>query len=236
MKLHTKCVFYALPVLFLVSACTSDQHALEPDRMRKTIASDLRVSYPEEGKNDVLTLEMAIARAIKFNLDKKIAETEAYVARKDVTLQGLEALPAASARLSRIGRSNKGGSSSLSLQTGVQSLEPSISTEQYRNTQKLDVTWNVLDAGIAIARARGASDREKVALERRRKVFESIVTAVYAAYWRAAAAQLAEPEIKNLIAQADGQIKNLDAATRDRPRLRARARRTPRRHRPQRHR
>ncbi len=213
MKLPTRCIFYAFPVLILLSSCTSDQRALEPDRMRKTIAEDMRTVFPEEGKGDVLTLDMAIARAIKFNLDKIIADTESFVARKDVTLQGLEALPTASASLSRIGRNNRGGSSSLSLQTGIQSLEPSVSTDQFRNTRKLDANWNVLDAGIAIARARGASDRQKVSMERRRKVFEEIVTAVYAAYWRAAAAQRAEPQIKSLIAEADNQIKRLDAAT-----------------------
>jgi outer membrane protein TolC len=175
----------------------------------------MKTVYPAEGQGEVLTLEMAIARAIKFNLDKIIAETEAFVAGKDVKLTGLEALPSASFSANRVGRNNPGGSSSRSLQTGIQSLEPSVSTDQYRYTRRLDANWNLLDAGIAIGRARGASDRQKAAMERRRKVFEDVVTAVYSAYWRAAAAQRAEPGIRNLISQANDQIKRVDAATKE---------------------
>ncbi|MDF3023019.1 MAG: outer rane efflux protein [Alphaproteobacteria bacterium] len=208
---RTKCVAYALPLIALLAACSSNQ-ALEPSEMRRTIAEDMRVAYPPEVQGEVLTLEMAIARGIKYNLDAKVAQMENYVARKESALAGYDALPTASLTASRIGRNNPGGSSSRSLQTGVQSLEPSISTDQYRNTASLDASWNLLDAGLAIARARGASDREKVSMERRRKVFEDVVTAVYAAYWRAAAAQRLQPQIRDLIAATNTETKKLDAA------------------------
>lgn len=209
---RTKCVAYALPLIALLSACGSNQAALEPSEMRRTIAEDMREAYPPEAQGEVLTLEMAIARGIKYNLDAKVAQMENYVAKREASLAGLDALPTASLTASRIGRNNLGGSSSRSLQTGVQSLEPSISTDQYRNTASLDASWNLLDAGLAIARARGASDREKVSMERRRKVFEDVVTAVYAAYWRAAAAQRLQPKIRELIAAANTETKKLDAA------------------------
>lgn len=212
MYYRTKCVIYALPMIALLSACGSNQAALEPSEMRRTIAEDMRVAYPPDAQGGVLTLEMAIARGIKYNLDAKVAQMESYVAKREASLAGLDALPTASLTASRIGRNNPGGSSSRSLQTGVQSLEPSISTDQYRNTASLDASWNLLDAGLAIARARGASDREKVSMERRRKVFEDVVTAVYAAYWRAAAAQRLQPKIRELIAAANTETKKLDAA------------------------
>lgn len=213
--LRTRRIIRALPILCLLTltACAGANTALKPDNIRKTVAEDLRNAYAQDPSDEgVLTLEMAIARAIKYNLDAKVAETEAFVAGHDATLTGLEALPTASLNASRVGRNNKGGSSSRSLQTGIQSLEPSISTDQYRYTQQLKANWNALDAGLAISRARSATDRQRVAQERKRKVFGDVIAAVYNAYWRAAAAQRAAPVIAALRAEASLQAGRLDEA------------------------
>ena len=49
--------------------------------------------------------------------------------------------------------------------------------------------WNVLDFGVSYFAARQASDRAKIAQERRRKVVHDIIQDVRTAYWRAVAAQ-----------------------------------------------
>lgn len=211
--LRKQCMFLALPIICILSACTGANTALEPKNVRKTVAEDLRVAYTvDAADNGVLTLELAIARAIKYNLDAKVAETEAYVSSHDVTLAGLKALPTASVSMNRVGRTNLGGSSSRSLLTGIQSLEPSISTDQFRKTEQLNASWNALEAGLAISQARSATDRERVALERKRRVFEDVVSSVYSAYWRAAVAQRAAPLILALKTDIEDQIKRLDAA------------------------
>lgn len=208
-----QCMFFALPIICILSACTGANTALEPKNVRDTVAADLREAYKVDAADDgILTLELAIARAIKYNLDTKVAETEAFVSARDVTLTGLKALPTASLSVNRVGRSNLGGSSSRSLLTGIQSLEPSISTDQYRNTEQLNASWNALEAGLAISQARSATDRERVALERKRRVFEDVVSSTYSAYWRAAVAQRSAPMILGLKTGVDDQIKRLDAA------------------------
>lgn len=211
--LSKQCRFLALPIILILSACTGANTALEPENVRKTVAEDLRAAYTVDPADDgVLTLELAIARAIKYNLDTKVAETEAFVSARDVSVAGLRALPTASLSANRVGRSNLGGSSSRSLLTGIQSLEPSISTDQYRNTEQLNASWNALEAGLAISQARSATDRERVAIERKRRVFEDVVSSTYSAYWRAAVAQRAAPMILALKTRLDDQIKRLDDA------------------------
>ena len=75
----------------------------------------------------------------------------------------LNSLPSVTAKAQRVGRNNDGGSSSFSVLTGQETLEPSISTERYRNTQQLNVEWNLLDAGINLWRAKSTSDRMLIA-------------------------------------------------------------------------
>lgn len=191
----------------ILSGCAPSTGSVTQSAVQETVTKDLAAVYQHGEVSASLKLEDVLARALRFNLDTKVAELEELISADDVTLDMLSALPSVTGKVSRVGRNNQGGSSSFSLLTGTESLQPSISTEQYRTTQQLNLEWNLLDAGISIARARSSSDRALIAQERRRKIYHNVVQDTYSAFWRVAAAQTAVPMIDGLLSESEAQLK-----------------------------
>ncbi|MEM6811117.1 MAG: TolC family protein [Pseudomonadota bacterium] len=198
----------------ILLGCNSRSEPIETSALIETIQNDRAVIYqkPEisQGLNEKLRIEDALALAIKYNLDTKVSEMDELIAADDVDLQMLSALPTVTTNLQRQGRNNRGGSSSFSLLTNSESLEPSISQEQYRNVVQLTTEWNLLDAGINLWRGKSVSDQLLIAQERRRKIYQSVVQDTYIAYWRAAIAQRFLPEIDQMMSQISEAIEDTD--------------------------
>lgn len=210
MILRTKTVTYTLLGFCFLSACAPSGGSIEPQAMRESVDKDVAAIYQHGDVTEDLKLEDVLARALRFNLDTRVAAYDELIASGDVTLEALQTLPSITAKLQRVGRSNRGGSSSLSLLTGLESLQPSISSDQYRTTQQLNVQWNLLDAGINVGRTFSASDRALIAQERRRKIYHNVVQDAYSAFWRAAAAQAVMPKIVDLLARSETQLKKIE--------------------------
>ena len=206
-KIILVCVLFPIAL----SACTPSAESLTEDGIRKKIEED-RASIYQHGAapGEKLTLEDVLARALKYNLDTRVAELDALIAANDVSLERLNTLPTITANKQRVTRNNRGGSSSLSLLTGQQSLQPSISTDQHRNLYQISAEFDVLEAGINIGRARSASDRSRIAQERRRKVYHNVLQDAYSAYWRVAVAQMALPVIDTLMTETKEQRARID--------------------------
>lgn len=136
-----------------------------------------------------ISLYEAMARALKYNLDAKIElEDEIFRQRQNEVLKtGM--WPAIVASFGTNSRNNEAGSSSRSLLSDRQSLEPSTSIEKNYYTADLTASWNVLDFGLAYAQTRQGETEESIALERRRKVINRVLESVRTAYWRAVSAE-----------------------------------------------
>lgn len=76
----------------------------------------------------------------------------------------------------------------------------------------LEVNWNLLDAGLALADAATAGDEAAVAKERYAKVIQNVERDVYTAYWRALAYQQNRDKTQRLLSQTQDQIQKLDVA------------------------
>jgi len=213
----------ALSGLILCSGCAPTADPVDNAVVLDTITKDRTQIYQptnqitKQAANQTVNqtaatmkVEDALARAIKYNLDTKVAELEALIASDDVTLQMLNALPSINAKAQIQTRNNEGGSSSFSVLTGTESLQPSISQEQTRNVVQLSTEWNLLDTGINLWRGKNATDQMLISQERRRKIYQGVVQDTYIAFWRAAVAQEALPEIKELQIQLEDQIAKND--------------------------
>lgn len=201
----------ALTGLILSTGCAPTATPVDNAVLLDTINEDRQKIYPPPGQfQQSMKIEDALARAIKYNLDTKVAELDTLIAADDVTLQMLNALPSLNAKVQRQGRSNEGGSSSFSVLTGTESLQPSISQEQYRNVVQLSAEWNLLDTGINLWRGKTTSDQMLIAQERRRKIYQGVVQDTYIAYWRAAVAQIMLPQIDVLLGKIENQLVNND--------------------------
>lgn len=149
--------------------------------MRRLIQVDEPVSGP-------ISLYEAMARALKFNLDYRVAMMEEAVRGRETDRARMEMLPQLVANAGYQKRDNDNGSSSRSLLTGRQSLEPSTSVERETASADLGLSWDLLDFGLSYARARQAADNHLVSLESRRKVANRMIEDVRTAYWRAVTA------------------------------------------------
>lgn len=169
----------------------------------------------EQGQSIKLSLEDAIARGYERNLDARVAALEALSQQDTITLAQLRVMPGIEASGGYVGRSNSGASSSRSVLTGQESLEPSQSTEQHRRIAALEANWNLLDVALALADAAKAGDEARVSGERYAKVVQNVERDVYSAYWRTAAYQEQRNRIEPLLKDVSAQLANLDRAVTD---------------------
>ncbi len=183
-----------------MAAC-SVNHLPFSDRQRAgRVNKDLdEIFSRQEPIMGALTVYEAMARAIKYNLDHRVKLMEEMLAQGFADLSDYEMLPSIAASGGFSSRSKDSGSSSKSLLTGNESLEPSTSLENQRMTTDLSVAWNVLDFGVSYSTAKQMRDRKYIAKETRRKAIQNIVHDVKSAFWRAVGAQKLKKDLDYLI-------------------------------------
>jgi len=173
------------------------------------------LNYEENYTGDIpdfLSLKQAVDIAIENNLDTKIAEQDFIVSLSDVDLQKLNALPTITAKRDFLKRNNFAASSSISAETGVQSLEPSISSDRSSRVTALDLNWELVDAAINIYRSGSTKDQSKIAQERYRKVVQNVVLDTHSAFYRLASLQQHEEGVALLLDQSEDKLLALAAA------------------------
>lgn len=195
--------------ILVLGGCALTPEPLTPEEKWAAIEQDKRLIFGDNAPvTGVISLEEAMARAVKFNLDHRSEMLSQAVAQRQLDLSSYDMLPklASSAGLSN--RSNDAASSSESIRTHSQSLEPSVSTERRMWSAQTAVTWNILDFGVSYIRARQTADRSLMADEQRRKVIHNIIQDVRTTYWRSVAAE-------RLLRRIDPLLKRTQAALAD---------------------
>ncbi len=173
-----------------VTGCVSSPEILSSEE-NTAFAASLKsdIGAGQEKIVAPISLHEAMARALKYNIDHRVAMMELDLAQNDFKLSGYDMLPQLVANAGYYGRNNQAGASSLSLLSGRQSLEPSTSTERNVSTSDITASWNILDFGLSYMRAKQLGDEALIMEERRRKVIIGIIEDVHAAYWRAVSAE-----------------------------------------------
>ncbi|GGK09090.1 hypothetical protein GCM10009304_39040 [Pseudomonas matsuisoli] len=186
-----------------LTACTItpqpiDVTALALDNKAR-IEADIAAEEPVSGP---ISLYEAMARAMKYNLDQKIELMDEAFRQKQLELSRAGMLPTIAASLGYNGRNNESGSSSRSLLSGNQSLEPSTSTERSTTSADLTASWDILDFGLSYVQGMQDADEKLISAERRRKVVNRIQEDVRTAYWRAVSADRTYKKLVDLEALA----------------------------------
>ncbi|MBV9568926.1 MAG: TolC family protein, partial [Hyphomicrobiales bacterium] len=159
-----------------------------------------------EPMNRPLTLNDAFARALKYNLDKRVKVMEEALATNDLDLSRYDLLPKLGVDGVGTTRNRFDASSSESIFTRQQSLVPSTSSDINRFTGDLTLSWNILDFGVSYFNARQQSNRVLIAQEQYRKAVQTLLQDVRRAFWRAAAAQALDAEVKEAIRAAEATL------------------------------
>lgn len=153
-----------------------------------------------------LSMDEAIARALKYNLDRRAKMMEEALALNQLDVTQFDMLPQLVAQAGYATRSNDRISQSRNEADG--SLSPSrfISQERSHNLAELGFTWNLLDFGLGHYNAKQQANRVLIAAEKRRKAMHVLMQDVRTAYWRAASAQKLRVDVEKTIALAEDAL------------------------------
>ena len=197
-----KALAAALGTLIL-AGCAIHPRPLTMEQRQATLAADSQAMFAsQEPVSGPITLDEAMARALKYNLDHRVKMMEEALAQRQLDLSSFDLLPQLTASAGYTTRDNVLASSSQDITTGQQSLVPSTSSEQNARRADLGLSWNVLDFGVSYYGARQQADRVLAAQQRRRKVVQLLMQQTREAYWQAAGAQKLQAQIEPLLAQA----------------------------------
>ncbi|PHH41798.1 TolC family protein [Pseudomonas putida] len=197
-------LFGASLLALAISGCAVTSEPIERSVSEQRARTDLQSMYKDqEPLRGPLTLHQAMARAVKYNLEGRLKIMEEALAKRQLDLASFDMLPRMALDAGYVGRNNVNASSSQSVRTGTQSLEPSTSQDRDRDVADLTMVWNVLDFGVSYISAKQQGDQRLIVQERRRKVINTIVQDVRSAYWRAMAAERLLKQIDSLMARVD---------------------------------
>ncbi|AKJ97822.1 MULTISPECIES: TolC family protein [Pseudomonas] len=197
-------LFAVSALALVVSGCAVTSEPIDRSVSEQRARTDLQNMYKDqEPLSGPLTLHQAMARAVKYNLEGRLKIMEEALAKRQLDLASFDMLPRMALDAGYVGRNNVSASSSQSVETGTQSLEPSTSQDRDREVADLTMVWNVLDFGVSYISAKQAGDQRLIVQERRRKVINTIVQDVRSAYWRAMAAERLLKQIDSLMARVE---------------------------------
>jgi outer membrane protein TolC len=198
-----------LPAVVL-AGCAVEPQPLSQEEVATVAAIDLGlIAKSQEPVSGPLTLDAALSRALKYNLDHRSQLMEQALAQKNLDLVKMDMLPVMVASAGYYARSNYNASSSMSVLTFTESLEPSTSVDRERATAGARFSWNILDFGVSYYQARQEANRYLIAEKAREKVMMRLLRQTRAAYYRVATLQSLEPRITALAAAANASLADL---------------------------
>jgi outer membrane protein TolC len=186
--------------LVLAGCGTVKIEPMTADEQKARAADDYAKMHEEqEPITGPLTFEDVAARALKYNLDYRLKLAEQALASDMLDVSQYDMLPKLLVGAGWVTRNNESGGTSVGIESGIQTLSPSTSTERNRSLRNAELSWSVLDFGISYYRAKQRADGVLMADERRRKVIQNVMQDVRNSYWRALAAQRMLPRVDALL-------------------------------------
>ncbi len=159
-----------------------------------------------------LRMEEAIARAIKYNAERRVRRMDEALAFGGMEASRYDMLPRLVASAGYRDRSNDLLTLNEDLSTGRVIGGQSISSERQASTADLTFSWSLLDFGQSYYNAKQSGDRLLIATERRRKALHNLVQEVRTAYWRVVAAEKLGQSIRDTMQEAEATLNASEAA------------------------
>lgn len=199
--------------LFVAFTATATGCAVSPNAFTTAEIQSINQNDRSKALNEMpplnapLTLEEAIARALKYNLEHRTRMVEQVFANNQLDASRFDMLPKLMANAGYNWRSEELTRQAVDSVTGQPSLSnPYISSERQHNTTDLTFSWSMLDFGASYYTAKQNADRVMIASERRRKAMHTLVQNVRTTYWRAVAAEQLGTQVRNTIIEAEAAL------------------------------
>ena len=212
---------FAVAGLFTAGCVSIEPSALTAGEIATLSRTDrLAAGDGVEPLSGALALEEAIARALKYNLNRRTHMMEEALALNQLDVSRYDLLPKLVASAGYSNRSEDYVTRAKDSVTGEPSLaNPFISSDSEHTLYDLGLTWSLLDFGLSYYTAKQNADRVLIAAERRRKAMHVLIQDVRIAFWRTASAQKLSGEVKHAIALAENAL--ADSRTAEAERLRS---------------
>jgi outer membrane protein TolC len=156
---------------------------------------------PPEPLVGTLTIDDAVARAVRFNHTIRAKEFEAALAEAKVQAQAGALLPSVMAHSEYYGRDR------LAASRSSQSNSYSSSSELKSVSRDIALSWNILDFGLSYIRTKQGLDKAHQAQEEARRVTARIVEETRSIFWRAVALKKLTPTIAALDREVDQALR-----------------------------
>lgn len=201
----------AMAAALLLAGCASvELKPLEVSVIKEQAQADR--SSAQRGVEPVsgpIGLEEAIARALKYNLDRRARMMEEAIAFNQFEVGRYDMLPKLVAAAGYSHNDQESTRRATDSVTGDPSLaNPFISSEKGHTVTDLGLTWNLLDFGLSYYGAQQNADRALIAVERRRKAMHLLIQDVRTAFWRTASAQKLRDEVRKTILAGEDALKD----------------------------
>ncbi len=202
----------ALASALMVSGCAVVPQALDTAESLAASKTDrTELESEQQAVASTVSLDEAIARALKYNRDRRISMMESVLGANALALSTFDMLPQLSARAGYAERDKLAASSSGTYNNNgtVTRSTPatySVSAALESRTNNLAVSWNVLDFGLSHVRAGQTADRFLIAKERERKAVHNLIQDVRSAYWRAVSSQRLLGKMEPLMKRVEGTL------------------------------
>jgi outer membrane protein TolC len=208
----------AAVALLLVGCGTVQVHPVERAELQRQIAADTAAARADVPPlTHKLSMDEAVARALKYNLDRRSRMMEEALAMNQLDASNWDMLPRLMATAGYSSRSKDLITRSEDSVTGAPSLaNPYISSERSHKTYDLGLTWNLLDFGLSYVTAKQQADKVLIASERRRKAMHTLIQDVRTAFWRTASAQKLRNDVRKAIDLAEDALKDARQAENER--------------------
>jgi outer membrane protein TolC len=207
LKIQKMAVCAALISLGL-TGCSTMPKPLPLDQQLQLLQQDrLNAQKGVDPVGEVLSLNEAVARGLKYNLDHRSKLLEQAIALGAYDLSKFDMLPKVLASAGYNYRNNDFITTATNAKTGAPSLsDPYVSSARESSQYGLALNWSMLDFGVSYFNARQNADRILVASERRRRTMHVLVQDIQSAYLRAATAQKLKKDIESTIADASDAL------------------------------
>lgn len=178
----------------MLTACTITPKPLTVSDRYTEAKNDLdKLFSQQEPVVGHLNFEQALARGLKYNLDYRIKLVNNALQAGQLKIAMFTMFPALNLSSSVYSRNNQYSSSSVT-NTGVVT-DISSSTPNTVRSDRIGLTWNVLDFGLGYMRAKQQGEKIYIAEEESRKQLEQLSQEILVAYWDAYSAQQLMVEI-----------------------------------------
>ena len=192
-----------------LSGCASlEPEVLRVSEIRQTVDDDrAALTRDIEPLAGPLTLEEAIARAIKYNAERRYKAMEEAVAQGNLDVGKFDMLPKLVASAGYRYRDKDLITRSEDSVTGAPSLaNPYISSAREATTTDLGFSWSLLDFGQSYFAAKQNADHVLIAAEHRRKATHTLIQDVRTAYWRVIAAEKLGKILRSTLVEAENSL------------------------------